>query len=114
MVNNAHIRTEDLQLWFGKKKILKNITMPIYDKKITALIGPSGCGKSTLLRCFNRMNDLSTDVKIAGKVYLNEKDILQMIDLQINHQEKIVLSQLIPFQLLMFFPKNNQVNTPKQ
>ena len=75
MVNNAHIRTEDLQLWFGKKKILKNITMPIYDKKITALIGPSGCGKSTLLRCFNRMNDLSTDVKIAGKVYLNEKDI---------------------------------------
>ena len=75
MVNNAHIRTENLQLWFGDNKILKGVDLPIYDKKITALIGPSGCGKSTLLRCFNRMNDLSSNAKIEGKVFLNERNI---------------------------------------
>lgn len=75
MVNNAHIRTEDLKLWFGDKQVLQGVNLPIYDKKVTALIGPSGCGKSTLLRCFNRMNDLSPEATITGKVYLNETNI---------------------------------------
>ncbi|MEA2095647.1 MAG: phosphate ABC transporter ATP-binding protein PstB [Candidatus Cloacimonadota bacterium] len=71
----THIRTEDLNLWFGDNHVLQNVNIPIYDKKITALIGPSGCGKSTLLRCFNRMNDLIPEAKIKGKVFLNEKNI---------------------------------------
>ncbi len=71
----AHIRTEDLSLWFGDNHVLQNVNIPIYDKKITALIGPSGCGKSTLLRCFNRMNDLIPEAKIKGKVFLNEENI---------------------------------------
>ena len=71
----AHIRTKDLNLWFGDNHVLQNVNIPIYDKKITALIGPSGCGKSTLLRCFNRMNDLIPEAKIKGKVLLNEKNI---------------------------------------
>ncbi len=68
---NAHISTENLNLWFGKKHILHNINIPVYDRKVTALIGPSGCGKSTLLRSFNRMNDLIPETKIEGKVLLN-------------------------------------------
>ena len=71
----AHIRTEDLNLWFGDNHVLQDVNIPIYDKKITALIGPSGCGKSTLLRCFNRMNDLIPEAKIKGKVLLNEENI---------------------------------------
>ncbi|MCD6177242.1 MAG: phosphate ABC transporter ATP-binding protein [Candidatus Cloacimonetes bacterium] len=71
----AHIRTENLNLWFGDKQVLQNVNIPIYDKRITALIGPSGCGKSTLLRCFNRMNDLIPEAKIKGKVLLNEENI---------------------------------------
>lgn len=71
----THIRTEDLNLWFGDNHVLQNVNIPIYDKKITALIGPSGCGKSTLLRCFNRMNDLIPEAKIKGKVLLNEENI---------------------------------------
>ena len=71
----AHIRTENLNLWFGDKQVLQNVNIPIYDKKITALIGPSGCGKSTLLRCFNRMNDLIPEARIKGKVLLNEENI---------------------------------------
>ncbi len=72
---NTHIQTEKLNLWFGKKHILHDVSIPIYDKKITALIGPSGCGKSTLLRSFNRMNDLIPETKIKGKVMLFDKDI---------------------------------------
>lgn len=75
MVNNAHISTEDLNLWFGDNHVLKDVNIPVYDKKVTAMIGPSGCGKSTLLRCFNRMNDLIEGTKIKGKVLLNGKNI---------------------------------------
>ena len=71
----AHIRTEELNLWFSEKHVLKDVNIPIYDKKVTALIGPSGCGKSTLLRCFNRMNDLIPEARIQGKVLLHEQNI---------------------------------------
>jgi len=77
MVNNAHITTEDLNLWFGDNHVLKDVNIPVYDKKVTALIGPSGCGKSTLLRCFNRMNDLIPETKITGKVHLYNKNIYE-------------------------------------
>ncbi len=72
---NAHIRTANLNLWFSEKHVLQDVNIPVYDKKVTALIGPSGCGKSTLLRCFNRMNDLIPEAKIQGKVLLNEQNI---------------------------------------
>ncbi|MCD4819725.1 MAG: phosphate ABC transporter ATP-binding protein PstB [Candidatus Cloacimonetes bacterium] len=71
----AHIQTKDLNLWFGKKHVLQDVSISVYDKKITALIGPSGCGKSTLLRSFNRMNDLIPEAKITGKVMLSDQDI---------------------------------------
>ncbi len=69
-----HIR--DLDLFFGKKQALKNIVADIPEGKITALIGPSGCGKSTLLRCLNRMHDLNPQVKMTGKILLDEMNIL--------------------------------------
>ena len=71
----AHISTENLNLWFGDKHVLQGVNIPVYDKKITALIGPSGCGKSTLLRSFNRMNDLIPEAKIKGKVLFNDNNI---------------------------------------
>ncbi len=52
-------------------KALKGITMPLYEKKITALIGPSGCGKSTFLRCFNRMHDLYPGNKYDGEIVMH-------------------------------------------
>ncbi|MEN6445807.1 MAG: phosphate ABC transporter ATP-binding protein PstB [Candidatus Cloacimonas sp.] len=74
MVNEI-LTTENLNLWFGKNQILKNINLSVLDKKVTAIIGPSGCGKSTLLRCFNRMNDLIPETKIEGKVKLLDSDL---------------------------------------
>ena len=55
-VLKAEVR--DLDFYYGAFHALKRVSMPIYDRHVTALIGPSGCGKSTLLRCFNRMHDL--------------------------------------------------------
>jgi phosphate transport system ATP-binding protein len=49
---------DDLSFYYGTHQVLKNITLAVPEKKVTALIGPSGCGKTTLLRCFNRMHDL--------------------------------------------------------
>ena len=72
---NIKMDVKDLNLWYGDKQALKNINIPIYEKKITGLIGPSGCGKSTFLRCLNRMNDLIPIVKIDGKILLDGKNI---------------------------------------
>ena len=69
------IEVSNFNLFYGKKQALKNISLTIPEKKVTAFIGPSGCGKSTLLRCFNRMNDLIDSVSIEGDIKLEGKDI---------------------------------------
>jgi phosphate transport system ATP-binding protein len=75
MTNKIVIKTEHLNLWYGEKQALHDITIEILSNKITALIGPSGCGKSTLIRCFNRMNDVISTCRITGHVFFDEKDI---------------------------------------
>jgi phosphate transport system ATP-binding protein len=75
MPENCIISTTDLNLWYQKKHALQSVSMRIPRNRVTALIGPSGCGKSTLLRCFNRLNDLIDDVKITGRVTLDDMDI---------------------------------------
>lgn len=67
----------DLNFFYGDFQALYKITLPIKDKKITALIGPSGCGKSTFLRVLNRMNDLIQEARIEGEVLLDGEDIYQ-------------------------------------
>jgi phosphate transport system ATP-binding protein len=69
------IRVKNLDLYYGEAQALKAIEMNIARQRVTAFIGPSGCGKSTLLRCFNRMNDLVTSVRIEGKIELDGEDI---------------------------------------
>jgi phosphate transport system ATP-binding protein len=75
--NNAPIKAEARNLSFyynGGHKALKDVNLPIYEKKITALIGPSGCGKSTFLRCFNRMHDLYPGNRYDGEIRLYPDD----------------------------------------
>ena len=69
------ITVKDLCLWYGSTQALKNISIDIPEKSITALIGPSGCGKSTFLKTLNRMNDLIPDVRTAGAVEYRGQDI---------------------------------------
>jgi phosphate transport system ATP-binding protein len=69
------IETESLSLAYGEARALKNITMAIRERVVTAFIGPSGCGKSTLLRCFNRMNDLIDGVTIRGRIWIDGQEV---------------------------------------
>ncbi len=66
---------KDLNLWYDKTQALKNVSITIPEKSITAFIGPSGCGKSTFLKTLNRMNDLIPSVKITGEVCYNGQNI---------------------------------------
>ena len=71
------IEAKDLCLWYGQTQALKNISISIPERSITALIGPSGCGKSTFLKTLNRMNDLVKGVKITGEVQVEGKNIFE-------------------------------------
>ena len=71
----ALIQIESLSLYYGASKALKNISLTLGEKVVTAFIGPSGCGKSTLLRCLNRMNDLIDNVRIEGSCKIGGHDI---------------------------------------
>ena len=69
------IRVDRLSFYYGDKRALKDISITIKDREITALIGPSGCGKSTFLRCLDRMNDAIPNTRLEGKVLLDGRDI---------------------------------------
>lgn len=82
-MNKSKIKIENLELYYGNFHALKNVSMEIPEKEITAFIGPSGCGKSTLLKSLNRMNDLVEGCKITGKVLLDDQDIYRDMDVNL-------------------------------
>lgn len=69
------IVSKDVDVFYGEKQALKNVTLDIPEKQVTALIGPSGCGKSTYLRCLNRMNDVIDICRVTGTIELDGQDI---------------------------------------
>jgi phosphate transport system ATP-binding protein len=68
-------RVEQLNFYYGDNQALKNLTLDIREKQVTALIGPSGCGKTTFLRCFNRMHDLTPGTRYEGRIMLLPEEI---------------------------------------
>jgi phosphate transport system ATP-binding protein len=75
LITNQSIRIENLDVYIEDQHILKDINLTIPEKSITCIIGPSGCGKSTFLKTLNRMHDESPEVKISGKVYVDDENI---------------------------------------
>jgi len=73
---DVRIDIQKLSFYYGQTKALKEISLPLYDRKVTAFIGPSGCGKSTLLRVMNRIYELYPNQRAEGKVLLDGEDIL--------------------------------------
>jgi phosphate transport system ATP-binding protein len=73
----------DLSFYYGATKSLKNVTLPLYDRKVTAFIGPSGCGKSTLLRAINRIYELYPNQRAEGTVMMDGEDVLKAKDLNL-------------------------------
>jgi phosphate transport system ATP-binding protein len=74
-MDEIKLSAHNMNMFFGKKQILKNINIDFETNKVTSLIGPSGCGKSTLLRSFNRMHDLSPDARVEGVIKLDDLHI---------------------------------------
>jgi len=70
------VSIRNLDFFYGDYRALKSISLPLYDRKVTAFIGPSGCGKSTLLRILNRMYDLYPGQRAAGEVLLDGRNII--------------------------------------
>ncbi len=98
------ISTDKLNLYYGDNHILKDITIGIRAKAVTALIGPSGCGKSTFLKSLNRMNDLIDGVRIEGTVYLDGKDIYgpQVDVTRLRKRVGMVFQQPNPFPMSIY------------
>lgn len=101
-MKNVKIEVNDLSLYYGEKKALKEISLQIPSNKVTALIGPSGCGKSTFLRSINRMNDLIPNVKITGEMLVEGVDIYDKNVDVVNVRKKIGMV----FQKSNPFPKS--------
>ena len=74
--NTSHIiEAKDVDVFYGSKQALDNITIDIPENQVTSLIGPSGCGKSTFLRCINRMNDLVPICRVNGDIRISGQDL---------------------------------------
>jgi phosphate transport system ATP-binding protein len=74
-VENPVFSCRNVQVYYGEKHAIRNVTIDIAREQVLAMIGPSGCGKSTFLRCLNRMNDTIPIARVEGSILLDGKDI---------------------------------------
>ncbi len=101
--SKAKIEVQHLNLFYGSFQALKDVSLSMEDKQVTAFIGPSGCGKSTLLKTINRMNDLVENCRIDGKVLLDGKDVYA--DINVNTLRKrvgMVFQKPNPFPMSIY------------
>ncbi|MGM8931125.1 phosphate ABC transporter ATP-binding protein PstB [Salinicola halophyticus] len=98
------LRVDDLNLYYGKFQAIKNVSMEIPERQVTAFIGPSGCGKSTLIRCFNRIHDLYEGIRTEGQILLDDYDIYQSgVDLNLlRSRVGMVFQKPTPFPMSVF------------
>ncbi|HHN64905.1 MAG TPA: phosphate ABC transporter ATP-binding protein PstB [Nitrospirae bacterium] len=98
------IEVKALNFYYGQVHALKEINLPVYKNRVTALIGPSGCGKTTLLRCFNRMHDLYPGNRYRGEIIFKGRNILadniDLIDLR--SRIGMVFQKPTPFPMSIF------------
>jgi len=73
--NLVKIQGKNVNVFYGAKQALNNVSIAIQDRSVTAFIGPSGCGKSTFLRCFNRMNDVIPNCRVEGSIIMGDVDV---------------------------------------
>lgn len=98
-----NISVKNANLWYGDFQAIKNISVEIPEKQVTAFIGPSGCGKSTFLKCFNRMNDLIDSCRITGEFLIGNTDIYGKIDVnELRKNVGMVFQKPNPFPMSVY------------
>ena len=97
--NEVKIAAKDVQVYYGENHAIKDVSVEIEDKTVTAFIGPSGCGKSTFLRCINRMNDTIDICRVMGDIRIDGEDIYdpQVDPVQLRAKVGIVFQKPNPF-----------------
>ncbi len=98
----AKLETINYNLYYANFHALKDISIKIPEKKVTALIGPSGCGKSTFLRTFNRMNDLISGVRSDGSVLIDGADLFKIDPVELRQKVGMVFQKPNPFPKSIF------------
>ncbi|MBS0269825.1 phosphate ABC transporter ATP-binding protein PstB [Hyphomicrobium sp.] len=97
------ITVSNLKFFYGSTLALKNISLPLYERQVTAFIGPSGCGKSTLLRVLNRMYDLYPNQRAEGQVMFDGENVLDMKDLNLLRSRiGMVFQKPTPFPMTIY------------
>lgn len=100
----SKLSVRKLNLYYGEKHALRDVSLEIGARRVMALIGPSGCGKSTFLRCLNRMNDLTEGARVEGEVYLDGEDIYdRRVDTALLRKKVgMVFQQPAPFPMSIY------------
>ena len=98
-MNDIKVSARDVQVWYADNHAIKDVSVEIEDKTVTAFIGPSGCGKSTFLRCINRMNDTIDICRVEGDILLDGEDIYdpQVDPVQLRAKVGMVFQKPNPF-----------------
>jgi phosphate transport system ATP-binding protein len=105
-MSETHIEIDNVNAYYSGNHALKNISVKILKKQITAIIGPSGCGKSTLLKCMNRLIDLTDGVTYSGKILIDNEDIFDRKTDIVNIRKKMGLLAQKPVPLPMSIYEN--------
>ena len=92
----------NLNVNYGDKEVIKNVSFDIYKNNVTAFIGPSGCGKSTILKCLNRMNDLIPNCKIEGEIKYEGSNLNAIDVIELRTRVGMVFQNLNPFPMSIF------------
>src|SRR5579862_225890 len=69
------VRAEDVSAWYGNKLAIRDVSLTMEAKRVTALIGPSGCGKSTFLRSINRLHEVIPGARVGGDIWVGQQNI---------------------------------------
>jgi len=99
---DVKLETKGYSLYYGDFQALRDISIQIPRNRITAIIGPSGCGKSSFLRTFNRMNDLISGSRVAGDVYIDDKNVFAMDAVELRQSVGMVFQRPNPFPKSIF------------
>jgi len=103
-IETSHgIEAIQVNAWFGDKHVLKNISMKMKPRQVTAIIGPSGCGKSTFIRCLNRMHEVVPGARLSGQILLDGADIMELDPVLLRRRVGMVFQKAQPFPTMSIF-----------